>query len=339
MKKRQKPGITKNDCLVASLTAAIVICSVCFISFLNYQKTWASIIQGYQNQSIRIYHCLDDYIFVDMFTAINTPEDMQKQIYLEVQDKLKTIRDAMGIRYLYTAKVADNGQYIYVVDGLSREAGDFAAPGTPIEQEIIPNMNKALQGEQVLPDKMLDTQWGKIANAYFPIHENRADSKVIGVIGIEFDMEEQAAALDGIKTSAVETTVILTILAVLLSVPLYRRITRIYQKASRAKSDFLSNMSHEMRTPLNAISGMTYIGLQAVQDEEKVRDCLVKIQSSTAYMTMLINDVLDMARIESGKILLREEDFQLTKLAYELLTLLQYGVDAKGMSFGLSRYW
>lgn len=88
-----------------------------------------------------------------------------------------------------------------------------------------------------------------------------------------------------------------------------------YDLASRAKSDFLSRMSHEIRTPMNAIMGMTTIALSRTGDQEKVKECLDKIESSSEYLLRLINDILDMSKIESGKMKLEIASFSLRELA------------------------
>ena len=81
--------------------------------------------------------------------------------------------------------------------------------------------------------------------------------------------------------------------------------------ANRAKTEFLSHMSHDIRTPINGIMGMTGIALKNLDNEEKVRDCLSKIDGSSEHLLSLINDVLDMSRIESGKTTLKQEAFSL----------------------------
>ena len=75
---------------------------------------------------------------------------------------------------------------------------------------------------------------------------------------------------------------------------------------SQAKTDFLSRMSHEIRTPMNAITGMTAIAKSVLPDQEKTMDCLHKIEAANAYLLSLINDILDMSRIESGKMCIRD---------------------------------
>jgi signal transduction histidine kinase/CheY-like chemotaxis protein len=83
------------------------------------------------------------------------------------------------------------------------------------------------------------------------------------------------------------------------------------ESASLAKSDFLSHMSHDIRTPINAIIGMTGIAIKYIDNKEKVTDCLRKIDSSSQHLFSLINDVLDMSRIESGKVTMVKESFNL----------------------------
>ncbi|WP_286175000.1 ATP-binding protein [Harryflintia acetispora] len=86
------------------------------------------------------------------------------------------------------------------------------------------------------------------------------------------------------------------------------------ESANRAKSEFLSRISHEIRTPMNGITGMSAIARRYVNDPERMTDCLNKIDLSASYLLSLLNDVLDMSRIESGKIQLDEQPFDLTKM-------------------------
>ncbi len=89
---------------------------------------------------------------------------------------------------------------------------------------------------------------------------------------------------------------------------------RLAEQASGAKTDFLSRMSHDIRTPMNAILGMTAIALQNAEDPPRVRDCLKKIDLSAGYLLSLISDILDMSKIESGKLSLSQEPFDLGEL-------------------------
>lgn len=103
--------------------------------------------------------------------------------------------------------------------------------------------------------------------------------------------------------------------------------------ASKAKSDFLSRMSHEIRTPMNGIIGMTAIALQQNQSQERIMDCLQKIQSSSDYLLGLINDILDMSKIESGKMKLEPFDFNMNDMLDTVMELVMHQGVAKGIQF------
>jgi len=102
---------------------------------------------------------------------------------------------------------------------------------------------------------------------------------------------------------------------------------RAAENASCAKTEFLSNMSHDIRTPMNAIVGLTAIAGANIESQDRVIECLGKITKSSRHLLGLINEVLDMARIESGRMSLAEEDFSLPELVDNLLTITKPAID------------
>ena len=90
------------------------------------------------------------------------------------------------------------------------------------------------------------------------------------------------------------------------------------ETANRAKSTFLSNMSHDIRTPMNAIIGFTTLAISNIDDKNRVKDYLSKTLASSNHLLSLINDVLDMSRIESGKIHLEEVEVNLSDVLHDL---------------------
>lgn len=103
------------------------------------------------------------------------------------------------------------------------------------------------------------------------------------------------------------------------------------ESASQAKSDFLNSMSHDIRTPMNSIMGLTAIASMYVDDTARVRECLNNISSASKHLLGLINEVLDMAKIESGSISLSEEEFDLPETIESLLTIVHPQIDAKNL--------
>lgn len=100
-------------------------------------------------------------------------------------------------------------------------------------------------------------------------------------------------------------------------------------RANSAKTDFLAHMSHDIRTPMNAIIGMTAIASAHLDDKERVADCLNKITISSKHLLGLINEILDMSKIESGKVDLHDEEFSLPDLIDNLLVMVKPQIKAK----------
>lgn len=106
-----------------------------------------------------------------------------------------------------------------------------------------------------------------------------------------------------------------------------------HDQSAQAKSEFLARMSHEIRTPMNGIIGMTEIALKENQTEAARLECLQKVRSSSEYLLGLLNDILDMSKIESGKMSLVEEDFDLPQLLNELHPVLDAKFEEKQQLF------
>lgn len=95
------------------------------------------------------------------------------------------------------------------------------------------------------------------------------------------------------------------------------------EAANQAKSNFLSNMSHDIRTPMNAIIGMTSIGLLHIDEKARVQDCLLKIRTASEHLMSLVNDVLDMSRIDSGRMTFSEEEFSLADMVHDIAVIMR----------------
>ncbi len=105
------------------------------------------------------------------------------------------------------------------------------------------------------------------------------------------------------------------------------------EHASHAKTTFLNNMSHDIRTPMNAIMGYTALAATHLDNKEQVSDYLSKISVSSSHLLSLINDVLDMSRIESGKVSIEEKETSLPDVMHDIRTIMQANVSAKQLNF------
>ncbi len=110
------------------------------------------------------------------------------------------------------------------------------------------------------------------------------------------------------------------------------------QHANRAKTTFLSNMSHDIRTPMNAIIGFTTIAVTHIDNKERVKDSLQKVLSSSNHLLSLINDILDMSRIESGKVQIKEQECNISELMHNLVNIIQPQVKAKQLELFIDTF-
>ncbi len=159
-------------------------------------------------------------------------------------------------------------------------------------------------------------------------------------------LNETVEALDHNRTAATIFVCLIIFAVLLLIFYIYYKMTCQQMKeleeakeealsATKAKSTFLSNMSHDIRTPMNAIVGMTAIATAHIDDKEQVQNCLRKITISGRHLLGLINDVLDMSKIESGKMTLTEERISLREIVEGIVSIVQTQVKSKEQNFNV----
>ncbi|MDE5992171.1 MAG: response regulator [Oscillospiraceae bacterium] len=110
------------------------------------------------------------------------------------------------------------------------------------------------------------------------------------------------------------------------------------QHANAAKTTFLSNMSHDIRTPMNAIIGFSTIAVSHIDNRDQVLDCLQKVLASSNHLLSLINDILDMSRIESGKVQIKEQECSISEMIHNLVNIIQPQVKAKQLELFIDTF-
>lgn len=270
--------------------------------------------------SDEIHKTVSDLFTEKDYSNINGIEDMRSERYQALHDRLNDLRMLRSVRYLYTAKRNREGKLVYLIDGLPLSASDFAYPGTLIEDEMIPYINTALSGEIVYSQEIMDTTWGHIFTACYPVYE---ENQIIGALCIEMDMETTYQSIKDINQTAVWIVTCGVILAAVLILVIYillqiqKNQTAQYQKileesaakaqaANKAKSTFLFNMSHDLRTPMNAILGYSDLAGKHLQEPEKLREYMANIHISGENLLSIINNVLELARIENDEVMQEE---------------------------------
>lgn len=236
-----KKNIRKRVDFQVSILTAVIVAVLTFTSFLlQYHITYKDTLKSLNDQVESIYSYIDPFLDADTFSNISVREDFHNPDYAKVHDIFRRVKEVTGVMYLYTAKENENGEFIYVIDGLNPDNPSFRYPGDPIEREIYPDMKRALGGEKVLPDKIKDTEWGKIFITYLPIYDQ---NKVIGVIGIEFEAEHQYMTYRNLRLLLPWFILLFSVIACLISRALFRHISNPFYH-DMANTDYLTQLKN-----------------------------------------------------------------------------------------------
>lgn len=232
--------LNRIDVQVSLLTALIVIVSCYIIFFINYQMSYRSMVSDLRIRAEHVHTYLETYLENEEIFKMYSREDEDSDIYQQAKNQLKSIRSAVGVRYLYTATVNPEGNYIYGVDGLPVESEDFRHVGDAIEAECIPDMELAMKGETVLPKKINNTSWGAVFIAYFPMH---SQGEVVGVLGMEFDAQRQYEVFHSMLIWTFVVILLSCIAASSIAVKLFRYVSNP-SLHNMSNTDFLTGVQN-----------------------------------------------------------------------------------------------
>ena len=363
--KKTKEGVNLKKCLrlkntgsifvIAGLLMIFVIASYTYILQSSYTKTTLETEITRDTASADAVHKLvNGKIGKEDFDQIKDRSDEKEQLYKNISSYFNEIRTLNSTRYIYTATKNEEGKLVYVVDGLNPDADDVRHPGDYIEEEMVPYIDRALSGENVYSHDIIDTTWGPIFTACYPVSANHdGTGEIIGAFCIEMDMQSAYGMVE--ETNHISIICGLVAGAVLLLICLYSYY--VYQKskaeeqkqkqllmnaaeeadaANKAKSAFLLSISHDIRTPMNAIIGFTNIALHqnTVSD---IHDSLEKVQKSSNHLLSLLNDVLDFSRIESGKVIVSPEPVDITQLTDNVQAIMNGLLYNRDLKFEVHR--
>ena len=356
--KKKKFLRLKNTGSILVLMGLLIIFVIALYTFIlqsSYTKTALDTEIARDTASADAVHKLvDGRISKEDFDQIKDQSDEKKQLYKDISSYFNEIRTLNSTRYIYTAKKNEEGKLVYVVDGLDPDADDVRHPGDYIEEEMVPYIDRAISGENVYSQDIIDTTWGPIFTACYPVNANHdGTGEIIGAFCIEMDMQSAYGMVE--KTNHISIICGLVAGAVLLLICLYTYY--VYQKskaeeqkqkqllmnaaeeaesANKAKSAFLLSISHDIRTPMNAIIGFTNIALHqnTVSD---IHDSLEKVQKSSNHLLSLLNDVLDFTRIESGKVTISPEPMDITQLTDNVQAIMNGLLYNRDLKFEVHR--
>ncbi|MEG2330227.1 GGDEF domain-containing protein [Anaerorhabdus sp.] len=240
MRKKVKFNLSRVDVQV-SLFAAIAVGLSCFVLFwITYDFTYKDMIYTLEQRVESIVTYVEEERFdLTAFDDINDKSDITAEKYIAMKEMFGEIRKITNAKYLYTAKENEDGALIYLIDGLPMDDPDFRYPGDLIEPDFQADLRKALNGQRVMPNEILDTDWGDVFVAYVPVHN--ADDEIIGAIGVEFSAENQYKTFQLIRQVTPLIIGLSCIVCAIFSVIYFRRISNPRYK-DLANTDYLTSL-------------------------------------------------------------------------------------------------
>ncbi len=256
-------------------------------------------------------------------------------------------------------KTDDSGMYFHIIDN----QGDFIIKNAEVSydnyfdhvlsesehfdtdksQQIVKNLKKEMGSFEEYSS--LVHCFGEEKYIYCsPLSKaERVDWYLVAIMP-QGELTECISRLDSVRLKMTIVSILIIVASMLVMFVAYYKMTRAHMqelaqskaeadRASRAKSEFLSSMSHDIRTPMNAIIGMTDIAMKHEQDPEQIAECLRKIKLSSSHLLGLINDVLDMSKIESGKMELNEHPMSLRDVMNDIVNIVQSQIKQKSQHF------
>ena len=241
-KKSMSRPIRRMDVQVSIFTAAVVTVSCLCVFAVHYFSTYHDMIRSLNDRVLAIYDYLEDSLNREAFSQLRSIDDMNTPLYQDSRQIFANVKQATDVRYLYTATQIENGDFIYLIDGLPLDAEDFRHPGDLIEKEIIPELQRAMNGETIMPSNIKETEWGKIFIAYLPIHSEQ-NNDVVGVVGIEFDAAKHYNTYKNLRLFTPIIILGTCLLSIVFAVIFFRRISNPLYR-DMANTDHLTQLKN-----------------------------------------------------------------------------------------------
>ncbi|MCL2442694.1 MAG: ATP-binding protein [Treponema sp.] len=343
------------------------------IYLINYSQFYSVTMDELKQDAINLHSYVESAIDIRIFSEINTIEDQQSELYINTHRQLDEIRRIANAKFLYTIKLNDNNEYIYLIDGLDRDDENFSHAGLPVEDEYLADLDRCLNDEIITSNGIMVTDYGYLYSMIFPFHDH--EGNVIGVIGIDFDSEQLYYSMNRVRRMTIIFTFILGLIFTIITLFIVKRVVKYTEKvfnkmeretneaykhtkilldeiqekavqleaakeaaeqSSKVKSIFLSQMSHEIRTPMNAILGIAEIRLRNDTLSEDVQNGFVKIYESGSLLLNIINDILDFSQIDAGKLEIVHTQYSVPKMINDVVQINRLRYDSKPIELKLA---
>ena len=330
---------TNNGVISIVVVAVFMLAANAFLGFILSNQSKNAMKTLIQNRMLDIANTAADMLDGDVLKSLKA-EDKGTAGYQQVNDTLAFFQNNIELKYIYCIQVLGEKEFVFSVDPTIEDPGEFGSPIVYTDA-----LYKASKGNPAVDEEPYSDAWGRFYSAYSPVFDSSGN--LAGIVAVDFDAtwyDEQIANQMYSITACMTISLLLCILLVVVVTRQLRQRVKDMTKdlthaleaaqvASKAKTVFLSNMSHEIRTPMNAIIGLDHIALENPNLPNITRDYLKKIDASAKHLLSIINDILDVSRIESGKMTIRHEEFSFSEMLEQVNAIIGSQCKDKGLNY------
>ncbi len=313
----------------------IAVCATFFFANRFVDFSIRIMKENIERHSIAVAKHLADIVSVDELEKYREEADMKTESYKNLRKKLRDFAEESDVAYVYFIRPEEN--YLqYIIDNDFNDLTRVGLDTPPMGYEKLPLLKDVKTQGKALYTGLgnYEEDWDGLSTAYAPMYDKKGNLKVIVGVDIEdkhiVHGEQMVFRLNILQILAV----VVIFISGLLGIFGFRNEARIAEKAkisainaNAAKSKFLATISHEIRTPMNAIIGFSEIELLKDETPESTKETFRKVHNSGYMLLGIINDILDLSKIETGK-------FEIIPINYDIASLINDTVQLNLMRIG-----
>lgn len=334
-----KRSYSNYTVIMIALAAAFLMTVNGLLGFVLTEQSKAAMKALIHSRMLDISNTAADMLDGDKLKNLKA-EDKGTPPYQHVHDTLNYFRENINLSFIYCVQAAGEKEFVFSVDPDPDDPGEFGSPVVYTDA-----LYKASKGTPAVDDEPYSDAWGRFYSAYSPVFDS--NGRVAGIVAVDFSAtwyDEQIAIQEKtIIICMLVSLLIYVILVVAVTRRLRRRVHDVTHElrsaleaadaANKAKTLFLSHMSHEIRTPMNAIIGLNSLALTNPNLPDSTKAQLEKIGTSAKHLLSIINDILDVSRIESGKATLKNAEFSLSVMLDQVNSIVGSQCAYKGIKY------